>query len=98
MVLVVFLVAVAAAAVPGGADTFLGVAADAELVGLGLVDAKGARRSFVAVGTGVEPHVLGVVEIHVAVVGLEDLGFGEREKHERGKGGINNPFHRADSS
>ena len=68
----------ALAAVTERSDTLFLVAAEAEFVRFRLVDTEGARRSFMTLGAWVEPHMLGVVEVHISIVGLEDLGFGKR--------------------
>lgn len=63
----------ALAAVAGRPGSLFGVAADAELVGFLLVYAELAGRSVVAILAWVEPHMLGVVKVDVAVVCFEDL-------------------------
>ena len=69
---------VALAAVACRTCTLFGVAADAEFVGFLLVYAELARRSLMALGAGVQSHMLRVVEVDIAVVCLENLGFDNR--------------------
>lgn len=78
-------VAVALAAVPGRSCSLFGVAADAEFVRRGLVDAEGARWPFMAIFAGVESHMFRVVEVDVAVVGLEYLGVCSGKNQQRDK-------------
>src|SRR6185369_11658504 len=93
----VFLVTVAFAAVADRAYTLFLVAAEAEFVLFRLVDTEGTRRAFMTLGAWVEPHMLGVVEGHISIVGLEDLGFGKRGYEGYQKQSVYEPFHNSNS-
>lgn len=73
LLVLVIPVAVALAAVAGRPGPLFGMAADTELVPVLLVNAELAWWPVVAILAWVEPHMLGVVEVDVAVVGFEDL-------------------------
>jgi hypothetical protein len=96
---VFFSVAVAFAAMAEGAGSLFLVAAEAEFVRLLLVNAarKWPRRPFMALGAGVHSHVLGVVEIYVAVIGLEDLCFGKGDDKGCQQEGVAESFHVSNS-
>jgi hypothetical protein len=90
---------VAFAAVADRTGALFLMAAEAELVRFLLVNAtwEWPRRPFMTLGAGVHPHMLGVVEVHIPVVGLEDLGFGKCGYEECEKQSIYESFHNSNS-
>ena len=76
-------VAVTLGTAAGGAGALFCVAAYAEFVSLCFVDTERPGCSFVALGTGIKSHMLGVIEIDITVVSLEYFGVGERGEHDR---------------
>jgi hypothetical protein len=85
--------------VPGGTCPLFGVAADTELVSLLLVDPPGERSwsPVMALTAGVHPHMLGVIEIHITVVCLENLGMSHGYKHQHAECSGNQLFHFSNS-
>jgi hypothetical protein len=91
--LVLSSVAVAFTAVAQGADTLFFVTAEAEFVRFFLVDAEWTWRPFMTFGAWVQTHMLGVVEVYISVVGLEDLGFGQGGYDDRQNQSVEYSFH-----